>query len=128
MSRRLNDLGLCGHALVRKIKHNRRYFSCAFSITSKMPSSTTGTGCDSLMNSMMEHWLPVEDPELAALGRGSSNPSPMFSGPTATLSASRARSIAEGCRRTWVLVKEQGDEAADTGVKRDVRSDDGVCG
>ena len=77
---------------------------------------------------MREHGAGVDDPTEIALGRGSNSPRPMFSGPSACLSASRITSIADGCRRTCLLVVHDGEDVADGGVKRAVKSDDGGWG
>ena len=78
------------------------------------------------MNSMMEHALGVEDPAEVALGLGSKSPRPIFSAPSACLSASRTMSIADGCRRICLLVIEDGEDVTDGGVKRAVKSVDCV--
>ena len=77
---------------------------------------------------MMEQGAGVNDPTDVALGRGSNSPKPMFSGPSACLSAWSTTSIADGCRRICLPVIEDGEDVTEGGVKRDVRSVECVWG
>lgn len=93
-------------------------------MTSKIPSSTTGVCIVSVINSIIEHWVDddVIVEAVLALGLGSSNPSPMISAWSAYFSASRARSIADGCRRMWLDVGLDTDEVVSVGERAEFKS------
>ena len=78
------------------------------------------------MNSIKEHEVSAVVTGVHDLGLGSNRPSPICSGPSANRSCSNATSIADGCRCMRLVNVDEGDEEAETGEKREERSDDGI--